>query len=248
MPLSDKAVAARPPAGGLLTGDRPRRPGKWGAGVAVSLLLHVAPLVIMGGMLAARHPAVIPDDVAFEVELVRLQAPPRPPSEKPPGPERTEAVAQSATPQPRIQPRMAAVADVEPLSAPLPEPQVESSVKSPPAPETTAPPSRPAPPAALAASAAQTWQGRLLAHLEQRKRYPAQARARRLQGVTYVRFTMDRQGRVLSASIDRSSGHSVLDAEALALLHRSQPLPLPPAEIPGDPISLSVPVDFFTRR
>nr|WP_314433757.1 energy transducer TonB [uncultured Brevundimonas sp.] len=143
---------------------------------------------------------------------------------------------------------MAAVADVEPLSAPLPEPQVETSVKSPPAPETTAPPSRPAPPASLAASATQTWQGRLLAHLEQRKRYPAQARARRQQGVAYVRFSMDRQGRVLSAAIERSSGHAVLDAEALALLHRSQPLPLPPAEIPGDPISLSVPVDFFTRR
>lgn len=248
MPPCDKVVTAGPSSGGLLTGDRPRRSGKWGAGVAISVLLHLAPLVVMGGMLASRRPAIIPDDVAFEVELVRLQAPPRPLSEKPPGPERAEATARPKSPQPRIQPRVTAVSDVAPLTAPVSEPQVEAASKAPPSPETTAPPSRPAPPATLAASAAQTWQGRLLAHLEQRKRYPAQARARGLQGVTYVRFTMDRQGRVLSASLDRSSGHGILDAEALALLRRAQPLPLPPAEIPGDPISLSVPVEFFTRR
>jgi len=98
-----------------------------------------------------------------------------------------------------------------------------------------------------ASSSAQTWQGRLLAHLERRKRYPAEARARRLQGVAHVRFTMDRQGRVLSAALEHSSGHAALDREALALLQRAQPLPPPPAETPGERITLTVPVEFFTR-
>ena len=65
--------------------------------------------------------------------------------------------------------------------------------------------------------------------------------------MAYVRFTMDRQGRVLSAALERSSGHAALDREALALLERAQPLPAPPAETPGERITLTVPVEFFTR-
>lgn len=246
-----------PPYGKALVGlvsvsrpDGPRRPAKWWAGVTASLLLHGVPMALMGGFLATQNAPVVPPETVFEVELVRFQAPPRPPSEKPPGPVRTEAAAQRETPRTPIQPRVAisAVADVEPLAALPPEPQVEASAQALPAPETTAPPSRPAPPAMSAAAAAQTWEGRVLAHLERRKRYPAEARARRLQGVTYVHVTMDRAGRVLSVVLERTSGHAALDREALALLRRAQPLPQPPAEVPGDRISLSVPVDFFTRR
>lgn len=217
--------------------------------MAASLLLHGVPLVMIGGFLASRPVPPIPPEVVFEVELVRLQAPPRPPSEKPPGPVQDEAPAQQATPKPRLQSRIqtSAIADVEPLTAPPPDPQVEVASQSVPAPETTAPPSRPAPPAASAATTARTWEGLLLAHLEQRKRYPAEARARRLQGVAYVRFSMDRQGRVLSAELERSSGHPALDREVVALLRRAQPLPKPPPEIAGDPVSLSVPIEFFMR-
>ena len=59
---------------------------------------------------------------------------------------------------------------------------------------------------------------------------------------------MDRQGRVLSAVLERGSGDAALDREAVALLGRAQPLPKPPPEITGDPISLSVPVEFFMGR
>lgn len=252
MPPCDRVVAkpetapAPAPGGGA---GRSRRQTKWGAGVAASVLLHAVPLVIMGGFLASRQAPPMPPEVVFEVELVRLQAPPRPPSEKPPGPVQDEAPAQQAMPKPRLQPRIqtSATADVEPLPAPPPDPQVAVASQSVPAPETTAPPSRPAPPASSAATTARTWEGLLLAHLEQRKRYPAEARARRLQGVAYVRFSMDRQGRVLSAELERSSGHPTLDREAVALLRRAQPLPKPPPEVTGAHISLSVPIEFFIR-
>lgn len=226
-------------------GSRPK--GRWAVGVAVSLLLHATPLIVAGGFWMSRPPRILPPETVFEVELVRLQAPPRPPSEQPPGPTQVEAAAQKPVPKLPIQPRLqvAAVTAVEPLPAPPPRPAV--AAETPPAPETTAPPSRPAPAAASTAAASQTWQGRLLAHLERHKRYPAEARARRLQGVAYVRFTMDRQGRVLSAALERSSGHAALDREALALLERAQPLPAPPAETPGERITLTVPVEFFTR-
>lgn len=245
----DLTPAAALRAAEVRGGSRSRRGGRWGAGVAASVLLHVAPLIVAGGLWASRPPVVPPPEPVFEVELVRLQAPPRPPSEQPPGPTQVEALAQTPAPKLPVQPRLqvAAVADVEPLPAPPPTPRQEAAAETPPAPETTAPPSRPAPPAASASAATQTWQGRLLAHLERRKRYPAEARARRLQGVAHVRFTMDRQGRVLSAALERSSGHAALDREALALLQRAQPLPAPPAETPGERITLTVPVEFFTR-
>ena len=236
----------------LRTRLRPQLKGRWGAGVAVSLLLHAAPLIVAGGLWAARPSVVLPPEPVFEVELVRLQAPPRPPSELPPGPVQVEAAARQPAPRLPVRPRLQVTTptDVEPLSTPPPAPtppRPEAAAETPPAPETTAPPNRPAPPAASAAAAAQTWQGRLLAHLERRKRYPAEARARRLEGVAHVRFTMDRQGRVLSVVLERSAGHAALDREALALLQRAQPLPAPPPETPGERITLTVPVEFFIR-
>lgn len=228
---------------------RRRRRSSWGTGVAASVALHAAPLILAGGFWASRAEVVQIPDQAFEVELVRLQAPPRPPSEQPPGPQQTEAAAAPASPAPPIQPRLQAVvpSDIEPLHL-TPEPLPRLAVSAaPPAPQTTAPPSRPSPPAAVAASA-RTWEGALLAHLERRKRYPVEARAQRREGVAHVRFTMDREGRVLSARLERSSGHVVLDHEAVALLHRAQPLPKPPPDVAGDPISLTVPVEFFIGR
>jgi protein TonB len=92
-----------------------------------------------------------------------------------------------------------------------------------------------------------TWRGLLLGHLERHKRFPREAQWRRQQGVVYLRFTMDRQGRVLSAKIERSAGFAALDEETLALIYRAQPLPPPPDDVPGDPLELIVPVQFFMR-
>ncbi|MGC4252802.1 MAG: energy transducer TonB [Sphingobium sp.] len=77
------------------------------------------------------------------------------------------------------------------------------------------------------------------------KRYPRDAQRARQQGVPYIRFTMNRDGRVLSSVLERSSGVPSLDREAVSLPRRAQPLPKPPDEVPGDPIELVVPVQFF---
>jgi protein TonB len=89
-----------------------------------------------------------------------------------------------------------------------------------------------------------TWQGLLLAHLEANKRYPPAAQERGEQGVAYLRFAMDRQGKVLSFSLEKGSGFADLDQETLDLIQRSQPLPPPPADIAGNVIELVVPVQF----
>jgi protein TonB len=100
---------------------------------------------------------------------------------------------------------------------------------------------------AASTSAVPDWQSTLLGRLEQFKRYPASAQYRGEQGVAYLRFSMDRDGNVLSASIAKTSGYDDLDAETLALIRRAQPLPKPPAEIPGNTIELTVPVQFFLQ-
>lgn len=93
-----------------------------------------------------------------------------------------------------------------------------------------------------------TWKARLLRHLERHKRYPAEAQRNRSEGVTYVLFTMTRDGRVLNARTERSAGTPALDREGLELLTRAEPLPPLPQDQPGDTLRLVVPVQFFMRR
>lgn len=95
------------------------------------------------------------------------------------------------------------------------------------------------------AEAKQRWQIQLSAHLERRKRYPRMAKLKRQQGVPWVKFTMDREGQVIAVSLFRASGVSSLDEEILALVKRAEPLPLPPDEITGNTLTLTLPVEFF---
>lgn len=93
-----------------------------------------------------------------------------------------------------------------------------------------------------------TWQNALMLKLNESKQYPSRARRLRQEGVAYVRFTMDREGKVLAKSIEQSAGYPMLDEETLALLDRAQPLPIPPPEMTGDQLEFVVPVEFFLRR
>ncbi|MQY44965.1 TonB family protein [Rhizobiales bacterium RZME27] len=90
----------------------------------------------------------------------------------------------------------------------------------------------------------QRWQGRLAAHLERRKRYPAAARSKREEGTVYVRFQIDNSGNVLSVSLSRSSGSSALDQEVLALVKRASPVPAPPT---GVNKTITFPMQFTIR-
>jgi protein TonB len=70
-----------------------------------------------------------------------------------------------------------------------------------------------------------TWKFKIVARIEEHKRYPEEARVNRQQGVAQLFFSVDRQGRVLESRIVRSSGSSILDDEALAVLRRAGPFP-----------------------
>lgn len=105
----------------------------------------------------------------------------------------------------------------------------------------------PAAPAAPQSNAVPSWRSELVGRLQRAKRYPEAARSRGEQGVATATFTVDRGGRVLSASLVRSSSSRLLDEEALALIRRAEPLPPMPAEMPGDAATLTIPVSFSLR-
>ncbi len=98
---------------------------------------------------------------------------------------------------------------------------------------------------AEARQAARRYGAQVRAWIERHKRYPAEARARGVEGVVRIAATIDGNGRVTSYRIVASSGHKVLDAEVDALMRRASPFPKPPAELGR--FAFAVPIAFEIR-
>lgn len=243
----------------------------------VVLLGHFALLGIVFLRGTWKLPVSSPE-AAMTLELAPLpMAPRRPPTQIPAGPPRLEAhpgpqgratrelkvaTAQLAAAKPVFElPPEVKVAEPE-VTLPKEDAAVAKAERSklPPAVTTTALPTPRSPqskelraqaPGAAAnapSNAEQTWEAKIMARLERYKRYPGSAQRRRETGIAYLHFKMDRKGRVLDARIDRSAGYSLLDDEVLDLVHRAAPLPAPPEQVPGDPLELVVPVEFFLKK
>jgi len=138
-----------------------------------------------------------------------------------------------------------------------PEPQQQETVAAN-AQEAAAPAPVPAPPDPTPVTASQgltpsqrrsheSWQKSLVMHLNRHKRYPDGARKTRTMGEAMVEFVMDRSGAVLSRKLVKGTGSTMLDAEAVEMLARAAPLPLPPVDVRGETFNLVVPVRFRLR-
>lgn len=92
-----------------------------------------------------------------------------------------------------------------------------------------------------------SWEKTLVTHLDKHKRFPEEARKAKATGEALVEFVMDRAGAVLSRRLVQGSGSEDLDTEAMELLSRAAPLPLPPQDIEGEMFHLIVPVRFRLR-
>jgi len=93
----------------------------------------------------------------------------------------------------------------------------------------------------------QRWQSQVLSELNRAKRYPAEARRSRQQGVAQLRFAVDAAGRVSGAAIVRSSGSPSLDQATLEMVRRASPLPAPPSGLAQPTVTLVIPVEFSLR-
>lgn len=87
---------------------------------------------------------------------------------------------------------------------------------------------------------------RLLAHIQgYRQRVDGQA-GQSSSGVVFVRFLIDRNGDVISASVASSSGNANFDAEAIATIWRARPMPIIPAMLP-ERLAVTLPINFGVK-
>jgi protein TonB len=211
---------------------------------AKSRLGGIAGVVILHGALLAAYllagPSLIRTETQHMLTVVNVVA--EPPKREPPPPLPKLAPPEVYVPVPVL----------PEIQLTVPPPPRES-ITIPPAPMMAAPPDAPfvpaapapaAPKPALAAASRAAFAARLFAHLNRFKRYPEGAKLRHQEGVVSLRFTMDRNGRVLSFDIAKSSGSAALDAEARELIQRAQPLPALPPEFGRETLDLVVPVEF----
>lgn len=84
----------------------------------------------------------------------------------------------------------------------------------------------------------------LLSWLAAHKRYPSAAIRQNQQGECVLRLTIHRNGKVIDSSIERSSGHAMLDREALAMVRRANPFPPAPSDLIADEQIFLIPVAF----
>lgn len=238
---------------------------RWGGSFILVLAVHAGAIRLALGWSHGDVP-YSPPPAAVMMELAPLpEAPAATPNEAPPGPELSEVIPEPEPPPPVEMPPpvMAEVTLPEPEPPPevdlKPPKPVEKRPPKPPQPRMAAPQAAPTEARQAAAPAPgasvdppsntlPTWKGILLKHLERHKRYPHEAQRDRHEGITYIRFIMSRDGRVLSARVERSAGIASLDQEGLDLLQRAQPLPPLPADQPGESLELIVPIQFFMKR
>jgi protein TonB len=173
---------------------------------------------------------------------------PAPPERKEPEKQKQEKVVEAP---PAPDPEVAMPPEPPPEEGPIehkPAPAVALAAPVPTAPQSAPAPAKQAAAPAVAptprptAAAVASWERLMVAQLERHKRYPPQARGK--VGEARLAFSIDRSGRVLASRIVHSSGSDALDQEALALIRRAAPFPVPPAGLSDDRLSFVVPVRY----
>jgi protein TonB len=215
--------------------------------IALSIALHG---VLLFGLSVKRQPAALRElPPPLEARLVESPKPPVPPTPAapPPPPPKLEPVkpkAEAAKPAPkpvaRKKPRPApapppaAVAQPEPPPAPSPPDPAEPAAPAPAPPAAVArvePRPAPAPPSAeqLEAVTREQYRLQILDMARGHNRYPPLARENNWEGQVLVRIDIATDGRV-SLAVEKSSGHPVLDRQAVEMFRRAQAqVPLPPS-------------------
>lgn len=242
---------------------------RWLLSLGIVLAAHALLVAaLLGWPSRTPAPALAAPAQALMLELAPAPvAPPAAPTDLAPGPvqrERRDAAPAPAPlpvpvphPAPTPPPSPIAAAPIQPQAPLAPTSTAQDATPADDAAQASAPPSIAAPPAeryaapqSAAGAAPQariTWQAQVLGHLQRYKRYPRAAQRRRQEGIAQVGFAVDRSGHASDIQLVRSSGYEALDAEALATVRRADPLPALPAEVPGDPVQVMVPMDFFLR-
>lgn len=166
-----------------------------------------------------------------------------------PEPEKQEEVQKEEIPPTPVQEAPEVVAPPEkPKPDPTPEPEKPKPKpvvqKKPPKKPTDTPAPRTAAPPRASQAAMSDYKGIVSAHIARFKQYPSGAKSAGEQGTAIVTFTVTRGGGASGIRITKSSGHPSLDAEAMGVIRRAQPLPAPPADVPATSLVFVMPYRF----
>jgi len=223
--------------------------------VLCSMLLHALLVVIIPNVKfdEVKEPEVL------NVDFVKLPEPPPAPEPVQPQPEVV---------QPKVEPKIKP--EPKPVVKPLPTPVVEQSepVAEPPPAQPTeviavAPKPNAAPPVQTVPvptpvkqepppvtnqadydDARSKYGNSLWGAISKHKKYPKIAAMRNWQGEAIVELELDGNGKLKSKKIIQSSGHDVLDRQALEMVEKALPFPAPPDVLRGNNFTITVPVPF----
>ena len=223
--------------------------------VGASLALHALLLLSLPDFRdAMRRVAGLPEPIV--ARLVEPPAPPAPPSPEqplaaapkpevkaPPAPKPPPVAKVAPQPEPRPAPPPAATP--APAADPLPAPASPPSAASAPPAAAASAPAAPAQPRASADDQADSiarFRMLVIDAAKKHMRYPRVARDNNWEGRASVRVTYGADGRRGSIAIVRSSGHEVLDRQAIETIKQGDP-PVP-AALRGKEFAFDIPVIF----
>jgi len=208
-----------------------------GYAVLASLLLHV--LVFNVLPLARDMSALVPREAEPLIARVE-QLEPAPPAPEPAAPPRARKPAPQA-PVLVAKPAPAPAPVAEPIAEPAP-PRPDPVVLAPqPAPAQPAPaPSAPAPPPAIDPRIRSDYAQLINEEAERHKVYPRVAIDNVWQGEIVLVMAIRDDGRIASLRVTQSSGHRVLDDQALEMFARAKPQVRVPAALRGREFELEL--------
>jgi periplasmic protein TonB len=239
-------------------------------GGLILLIAHTAPLVPVPFsntvlMLFAAAPLTVPSSLpAPQIpQAVDVPSPPPPPDTAPtanPPPPPAPPQAAAAEAPPTLPPPQEADVAAPPM-VPKPPPAEHRQVKR--QPRVIRPAAQPAPQAAQLAAArpaatanppstsqpaaaapiAPNWESELANWLAAHRTYPEEARRHGEQGRVTVRFTVDRNGRVLDVELVKGTGSASLDDAARAMLQAASVPPFP-STMPEQRITVTVQIRY----
>jgi periplasmic protein TonB len=214
--------------------------------LCLSIALHLAALITLPKF--DQEPLEPPKVLTVEISQ------PQPVQEPQPKPEPVKPKIEPK-PIPKITPIPQPVVEkkVSPVTVqeePPPPPVATPAPKAEPKPTVVAQPTPPEPPKPVAVNQeeidnSRNQYGSLLSReIAKYKQYPKIAQMRGWQGDVAVDIQIDGNGNVLSTKIHTSSGFESLDKQALEMVKKASPFPMPPAALRAKPFNVLVPVSF----
>jgi protein TonB len=215
--------------------------------VLASIVLHALLLFGFSQRNAAKRPAppvpifarlvqtpvVEPAAVVPQSEPVQPQTPPKPQARRPavkPAP--VAKAAPAPAPKVAAEPPVIEAAPSEAPAAPLPPPVI---ARTDPAPAPPAPSAE-----AMDAGSLAQYRLQLISTARKYKRYPRVAIDNNWEGDVVVRMVVGANGGISALNVKTSSGHEVLDQQALEMFKKAKPLVEIPAALRGKEFSLEL--------